>query len=506
MNVSEKRTRSVWMDDEGPASRPPLTAAVEADVVIVGAGIAGLSIAYELARTGQRVVVLDRWRPGLGQSARTTGHLAWQLDDYYHRLRSERGDADARAYYRRVSAAIDRIEEIARTENIACDFARVDGYLFAASENGPEELVEEERACAELDIPGVRFVDRAPVPGRNTGRALLWPNQARFHVLKYLDGLTRAIERLGGHIHGDTAACGPSEDESGVTVELENGIRLRAPHAVMAANAALGDLPIQTKMEPYRAYAIAGPVPKGSVEDALVWDTLDNYHYVRIQPAADHDVLIVGGEDHRLGEHDDGEERLAALERWTREHYPMFERRSHGWSGMVLEPVDLLPFSGLAHGKKRTFLHTGDSGEGLTNGVLGALLIRDLIVGGGAPDQAAFAPSRVTLRAAGEFAANLGHAAANFAEYLTPGGERSVDELKPGEAALVRHGLRKVAAFRDDDGRLYLRSATCTHLGCIVHWNGLERVWDCPCHGSQFAPDGTVLSGPATAPLPEMEA
>ena len=452
------------------------------------------------------MVVLDRGRPGLGQSARTTGHLAWQLDDYYHLLRRERGDADARAYHARVSAAVDRIEAIARDEGIDCDFARVDGYLFAASEHGPAELEREERACAELGIPGVRFVDRAPVPGIDTGPALLWPRQARFHVLKYLAGLADAIERLGGRIYGDTAACGPWEDEGHAFTKLENGTELRAPHMVMAANAALGDLPIQVKMEPYRAYAIAGPVPKGSVADALVWDTLDNYHYVRIQPEADHDVLIVGGEDHRLGEHDDGEERLDALEAWTRERYPTFDRRSHGWSGMVLEPVDILPFCGLAHGKTRIFLHTGDSGEGLTNGVLGAMLIRDLIVDGGAADAAAFAPTRITLRAAGELASNLGHAAANFAEYLTPGGKASVADLKPGEAALVRDGLRKIAAYRDDDGRLHLRSATCTHLGCIVHWNGLERVWDCPCHGSQFSPDGQVLSGPATVPLPEMEA
>ncbi len=506
MNVGDERTRSIWMDHPGPAARPPLTAAVDADVVVVGAGIAGLSIAYELARAGRRVVVLDRGRPGLGQSARTTGHLAWQLDDYYHLLRRERGDTDARAYYDRISAAVDRIEEIARDEGIDCDFARVDGYLFAAAGHGPEELEREEQACRELGIPGVRFVDRAPVPGRDTGRALLWPNQARFHVLKYLDGLARAIERLGGRIHGDTAVCGPSEDADGATIELENGLKLRAPYTVMAANAALGDLPIQTKMEPWRAYAIAGPVPKGAVPDALVWDTLDNYHYVRIQPEADHDVLIVGGEDHRLGEQDDGERRLDALEAWTREHYPMFGQRSHGWSGMVLEPVDILPFSGFAHGKQRILLHTGDSGEGLTNGVLGALVIRDLVVAGAASDAAVFAPTRVTLRAAGELATNLGHAAANFAEYLTPGGKARVDELKPGEAALVRHGLKKVAAFRDDDGTLHLRSATCTHLGCLVHWNGLERVWDCPCHGSQFAPDGSVLSGPATVPLPEVEA
>lgn len=503
MNVGDERTRSVWMDHPGPAMRPPLEADARADVVVVGAGIAGLSIAYELARAGKEVLVIDRGRPGRGQSARTTGHLAWQLDDYYHVLRRDRGDADAKAYYARVTAAIDRIEAVARDEGIDCDFARVDGYLFAASENGPQELEDEARACAELGILGLRFVDRAPTPGVDTGRALLWPNQARFHVLKYLDGLAQAVERLGGRIHGDTAMTEVSEEADGIVVITARGTRVHAGQVVMAADVALGDVLLQPKLEPYRSYAIAGPVPKGSVPDALVWDTLDNYHYARIQPEADHDVLIVGGEDQRMGQHDDGEERLDALEQWTKAHYPSFERRSHGWSGMVIEPVDILPFSGLAHGKKRVFVHTGDSGEGLTNGVLGSLVIRDLIVGGGAPDERAFAPSRVTLRDAGELASNLGHTAANFAEYLTPGGKRRVDELKPGEAALVRDGLKKVAAYRDEDGQLHLRSATCTHLGCIVHWNGLERVWDCPCHGSQFTPDGQVLSGPATTPLAE---
>jgi glycine/D-amino acid oxidase-like deaminating enzyme/nitrite reductase/ring-hydroxylating ferredoxin subunit len=503
MNVGDERTKSVWMDLPAPPTRAPLTGSARCDVAVVGAGIAGLSVAYELAKAGRQVVVIDRGRLGYGQSARTTGHLAWQLDDYYHELRSERSDEEAIGYYRRVSAAVDRIEEIARAEGIECDFARVDGYLYSASENGPDEMQQEVDTCAELGIPGVAFVDAAPAPFP-TGRAVIWPGQARFHVLKYLYGLAEAIERLGGRIHENTAMLDIQEQGATATVSIEGGHELVATEVVAAGNTGLVDLLIQPKLEPYRSYAIAGRVPKGSVPDVLLWDTLDNYHYVRIQPGEDQDVLIVGGEDHRMGDHDDGEERLDALEAWTRARYPMWTGRSHGWSGMVIEPVDLLPYTGLAHGTERTYLHTGDSGEGLTNGVLGALVLRDLMVGGGAQDASTYAPSRFTASAAGELASNLGHAAANFAEYLTPGGARTVDELKPGEAALVRDGLKKVAAFRDDDGKLHVRSAVCTHLGCIVHWNGLERAWDCPCHGSQFAPDGTVLSGPAKEPLAEV--
>lgn len=502
MNVGDERTDSNWMDVDLPADRPSLTGDHQADVVVIGGGLTGLSVAYELLQAGRGVTVIDRGRVGRGQSARTTAQLAWQLDDYYHELRRERGDDDARGYYARARAAIDRIGEIAAAEGIECDYARIDGYLYAAPGDDPKILDRELEACEALGIPGVRFVDSAPVPGVDTGRALLWPDQGRFHILKYLEGLCAAVERMGGRVHGHTAATEIEEDADGVTVALADGGSIRAQAVVSAVATALIDIPLQPKLEPYRSYAIAGPVPKGSVADALVWDTLEAYHYVRIQPEADHDLVIVGGEDHRMGDHDDGADRLNRLEAWTRERYPMFERRSHGWSGMVIEPVDILPFTGLAHGKARSWVHTGDSGEGMTNSVLGAMLLRELIVGGAA-DASTYAPGRVTLRAAGELARNAVHTGANYIEYLTPGGERSVDALAPGEAALVRDGLKKIAAYRDDGGTLHLRSATCTHLGCIVHWNGLERSWDCPCHGSQFSPDGKVLSGPALKPLPE---
>jgi Rieske Fe-S protein len=91
----------------------------------------------------------------------------------------------------------------------------------------------------------------------------------------------------------------------------------------------------------------------------------------------------------------------------------------------------------------------------------------------------------------------------NFAEYLGPGEISSPDELQPGQGALMRSGLKKVAVFKGEDGAVTIRSAACTHLGCLVHWNGFEQCWDCPCHGAQFAPDGQVLNGPAVSPLAE---
>jgi Rieske Fe-S protein len=233
-------------------------------------------------------------------------------------------------------------------------------------------------------------------------------------------------------------------------------------------------------------------------------NTLEAYHYVRLQPAADHDILIVGGEDHKTGHANDGEERFAKLQAWTRRHFPQVQDFPYRWSGQVMEPVDYLAFIGRNHGNNEVYIATGDSGEGMTNTVVAGMLLRDLILGRENAWAGIYDPRRATLKAAGEAIRENLDVAATFRDYVTPGDVSSAEELKPGQGAVIRQGLSKVAAYRDESGALHLRSAVCPHLGCLVRWNALERVWDCPCHGSHFAVDGTPLQGPSTAPLAEV--
>jgi Rieske Fe-S protein len=164
-----------------------------------------------------------------------------------------------------------------------------------------------------------------------------------------------------------------------------------------------------------------------------------------------------------------------------------------------------MSFTGLNPGNEHTYIHTGDSGQGITHGVLAGLILSELILNGHSKWGMAYHPSRKTLKAAGKFVSENITTLKNFAEYVAPGELRSLDELKPGHGAIVRDGLNKIAAYRDESGKLVLKSASCTHLGCHLHWNSLERCWDCPCHGSHFAVDGTALNGPATAPLANIE-
>jgi glycine/D-amino acid oxidase-like deaminating enzyme len=374
-------TVSFWVDDCGLERRPPLTQDARCDLVVVGSGIAGLSTAYEAARFGWKVMVIDR-QPTIGgiMTPRTTAHLATELDDYYFELIKAHGEDAARTYYESQVAAVNRIEAICRDEGIDADFQRLDGFLVPAEPAHSADLEEEYDACRKIGVD-VEWTDRAPLPLSEGARALRFPAQGRFHPLKYVRGLIAAIEARGGRIHGGTVYVSDSEEDGEVTIETEAGPRVRARAALFATNSPVNDkVAIHTKQIPDRTYVVAGAVPKGAVADALVWDTLEAYHYVRLQPLSDgEDLLIVGGEDHRSGEAEDMDERFARLESWTRERFPAFSGARYRWSGQVMEPFDFMPFSGRNPGNSNVYVHTGDSGQGMTNGVAGSLNIAALL-------------------------------------------------------------------------------------------------------------------------------
>lgn len=508
MNAQDERSVSLWMDTASIPDARLLQADRTADVVVVGSGIAGLSTAYELSQSGESVVVLDRGKLVGGMTSRTSAHLTSNIDDLYYELIRMRGEAEARSYFRLRLRAIDRIEEIQESEEINCDFKRLNGYLFPAKTEDESTLEAELEACRQIGFRGVKWVDKTPIPDAGVGRSLLFPNLARFHPRKYAAGLIRAIKRGGGELFADTPVVGVEENNGEVRISTQNGCAIRARAAIIATNSPINDwLAIHTKQAPYRTYVIAGPVPRGSVPDALYWDTFDPYHYVRTQPGPKNiDWLIVGGEDHKTGETDDAEPRLARLEAWARSLVPELGEIKYRWSGQVLDPVDYLPYTGKNPGNDAIFIHTGDSGEGLTNGVAGSLVLRDLVRGRTSRYAAMFDPGRITAKAAKRFVTESITVAANLAEHVTPGERSSIGELKAGQAAIVRDGVKKVAAYRDAKGKLHVRSANCTHSGCILHWNSFEVCWDCTCHGSHFSVDGEPLNAPAVAPLAETNA
>lgn len=502
MNADEERTRSLWTDiDVAPEARP-LSKDERAGAVVVGSGIAGLSTAYELQRCGIDVVVIDRGKIAKGITARTTAHLSPICDDTFDSFVKLRGEEMAKLFWLSHSAGIDRIEELVGEHNIECNFRRLDAYLFPGPETKQSELDAELSAVKKCGAQAEK-IHGIPMKGLEKIGVLKYANQATFHPLRYLRALAEQIIKNGGRIYRDTAAVEFKETGSSVVVKTVVGHEITATAAVVATNSPVNDLvALHTKTAPYRTYAMCFTIPKDRLPDALYWDTLDPYHYVRQHPGPGSiNYLIVGGADHKTGEANDAEARFEALEAWIRNLIPELGKETHRWSGQVLDTIDYASFTGLNPGSKRTYVHTGDSGQGITHGAMASLLIADLIDKGTSPWQELYEPSRKPIRSAVNFASENVTAVKSFAEYVAPGEIKSLDELEPEHGAIIREGLKKIAAYRDKDGTVHKCSAMCTHVGCHIHWNQLEHCWDCPCHGSHFAIDGSVLNGPAVHPL-----
>jgi glycine/D-amino acid oxidase-like deaminating enzyme/nitrite reductase/ring-hydroxylating ferredoxin subunit len=499
-------TKSLWMDTTDPVRYPKLQQNRTADAVVIGAGQAGVATAYLLAREGADVVVLDKAQPGGGETGRTSAHLTAWVDDGMDLITREHGSAAARHVAASHARAVDWIEQVSQREGIDCGFRRIPAFLFSLRDDRAEWLEAERAACVAAGIPAL--LDRQPLYDPfGHGLALRLDGQATYHPLRFLHGLARAAANMGVAIHGDTFVSQVDSENDIVTVTTRSGVRIEAKACVVATNTPFTDYAnVHTKQAPYRTYVVALTVEPGSVPDAMYFDDGDPYHYCRlIREAGDRELLLVGGEDHKCGQADDGAARLDRLEAWARAHFNGLGERTHGWSGQVFEPADGLGLNGHQPDMEHVYIITGDSGDGLTNAVWGARLVTDLICGRANPLAAVYDPSR-RPKSLKQFARENLNVAKVFAlDRLTAGLGTGVDDLASGEGRVVRRNGGAVAAYRDDDGTLHECSALCTHMRCVVRWNPLESSWDCPCHGSRFSPTGEVIMGPASSRLEDAD-
>ena len=495
-------TNSPWTPGKSTAQLTALDANVQADVCIVGAGISGMTTAYLLACEGRSVVVLDDKSVGAGETGRTTAHLSNAFDDRYYKVEGRFGQNAARVIAESHTTAIDKIEEIVRDEQIACDFERLDGYLFVPPDCSKDVLEREIAAARRAGLCEVEWVDRAPINDFDTGACLRFPRQAQFDPLKYLDGLVLGTLRRKGRIYSHTHAV---EIKGGraACITTANGHSVTAATVVVATNAAVNDsIILSTRESKYRTYVIGAYVPRDAINRALYWDTADPYHYVRIQRREENDLLIVGGEDERVGAHNDGDERFAELYRWTRKRFPMIGRIEFCWSGQIVEPSDTIAFIGrMPLAEENVFVVTGDSGQGMTHGTIAGILLTDLIQGRRNEWASLYDPGRLQSISTVDFLNENLMVTAHYTDWLTGGEVRYTEDIEPDAGCIVRRGLTKIAAYRDDLGVLHQRQAICTHLGCVVSWNSTEQSWDCPCHGSRFDKLGHVINGPANTNL-----
>jgi glycine/D-amino acid oxidase-like deaminating enzyme/nitrite reductase/ring-hydroxylating ferredoxin subunit len=501
--ASNGASTSIWQASAPVPAFPPLAHDSQADVCVIGAGIAGLSTAYLLSQLYQKVVLIDALGIGAGETGRTTAHF-FPPDEWYASIEKSFGPKHAALVADSFSKAITKVETIVHKEHIDCAFERVSGYLYAPPESRPNNIDQEFEAARRAG-ESVRRLGRVPGLSFDTGPCIEFRHQAQFHPLKYLSALAQAVVRSGSEIYCGTRALGISGDDTWQKVRTDHGT-IVARSVVVATNTPFNNrVVMHTKQAAYRTYVIGVRVPKGSVPRMLLWDTGDPYFYVRLEtpdPNAGHDILIVGGADHKVGQDSHPEHRYDEIERWTRAHFPMTQAVQYRWSGEVMEPSDGPAFLGRNPVDDRNvYIITGDSGNGMTHCTIGALLVSDLIMGHDNPWTALYDPARKVIHGLADFISEQANTVARYGDWISAGEVASLADIAAGTGAIVREGVHKLAVYRDQVGALHTLSAKCTHLGCQVHFNSAERSWDCPCHGSRFDIDGTVLHGPASAPL-----
>jgi glycine/D-amino acid oxidase-like deaminating enzyme/nitrite reductase/ring-hydroxylating ferredoxin subunit len=494
MSAHTTAAGSLWIET-GPAQpeHPELDHDVETDVAVIGGGIVGVTTALALKEAGARVTLIEADRIGLGVTGHTTAKVSSQHGMAYSRLASRFG-ADAAATYGAANeAALGWMADRVRADGIDCDFRRRPSYAYVTEDRAMAE--QEARAASEAGLPAT-LVEETPLP-YPVAAAVRFENQAEFHVRKYLLALAAQLEGEGCHVFERSRAV-EIDTYVDLTVKTAGG-RVKARDVVMATHFPFLDRTLAfARVHPQRSYAlvcrIAGEPPEG-----MFISGDGPTRSVRAVPVAGEELLLVGGEGHRPGTGGDTEERYAALERFAREHWDV-QSVEYRWSSQDNTTIDTLPYVGNALPTSTPiWTATGFAKWGMTGGTAAALLLADLIQGRENPSAGLFDPYRFTPRAsAARFLEENAVAGMRFVrDRLAKRPTRTIDELEPGEGDIVELGGEKVAGHRRDDGTLVAVSPTCTHLGCQVNWNRAERSWDCPCHGSRFAPDGDVLQGPA---------
>lgn len=550
MNI-DRPTRSIWMENSAVPDFSEVTENFACDVAIIGAGITGLLSAYRLLKDNRTVAIFDDGDIAAGNTERTTAHLTSILDWRYFELEEMHGTDKARLVARSHEKAIDWLEAIITEERIECDFSRLDGHLFInpIEEAEIDELAQKtEKATSKLNekiddlnkelaaleragIDGVTIQENLPAWGQNV-RCIKIGNQGQFQVLDFISGLVAALVKMGARIYCHTHITDIKDDQNGAEVELTtaNGRTVKAANLIVATNSPVSNsVAIHTKLAAYRSYVIAAQIPDSVYSQGLFWDTDEPYHYIRCQYIGTKLYVIIGGEDHRTGqstgagnnsnsdsnnnENDyDYDKAFDRLEVWARALINDLGPVEYRWSGQVYEPVDGLPYIGRDpnHGKN-VFVATGMSGVGMTEGALAAMIIGDLIAE--LPDDKSslpglvelYDPTRKTIGALGDYLKENISTASQYLELLS-GTPAVLNDIPPGEGAVLSNGLSRTAAYRCETGAVLNCNAICPHLKAVVRWNTVEKSWDCPAHGSRFDSSGVVLDGPANSNLGSAEA
>lgn len=492
MNALDQENTSIWEGTSpNPKPYPALAKDISVDVAVIGAGITGLTAAYYLAQQGKSVAVLEANCVGSGTTGKTTAHLTTLFDHSYDTLEKKYGVESSRLVARSLQESIDRMEALQSQLGIACDFERLSGFYYTEEESHMSD-VDKVRTASNRAGLDVTTVNEVPLPYATVDGFEI-KNQAQMHSLSYLHGLAEAATSCGAQIYENTRA---------LAVDSGKPCKIRTPDAsvtatdvFMATHTPIGFNLLQSELAPYRSYVVAAKI-RSEVPHGLFWDTCEPYHYIRRQMTDEGPLLIVGGKDRKVG-HGGEEEAFARLQEYCQKRFDV-DTFVYQWSAQYYDPADHLPYIGLIPFSEHIYTGTGYSGDGMTFGSLAGFMVAEQISGRDTPYDKIYQPARINTEGLPTFIReNLDVAKGLVIDRFLPAASRNLDSLPVGDGRVFRSGISKYAAFRKSEKEVAVFSAVCPHMRCIVRWNNVQKSFDCPCHGSRFDTDGSVIEGPS---------
>jgi glycine/D-amino acid oxidase-like deaminating enzyme/nitrite reductase/ring-hydroxylating ferredoxin subunit len=494
-----KRPVSFWIASSGETEFAPLEGTASVDVAVLGAGITGVTAANMLKRAGHTVALVESKRVLRGVTGYTTAKLTAGHNVIYGHLEKHFGARGARLYAETNQAAVEHVARVAAEEGIECDLERTQNYVYTESEDEKDMLRGEAEACVRAGLPA-SFIEETELPFRIAGAVAL-ENQAQYHPRKYLLPLVRSIPGDGSDVFESTRALDVEENEP-CRVTTDRG-EIRARDVIVATHLPILDRGLFfAKSHPKREYVVAARVEEARAVRGMYISTESPIHSVRSTPHDGGRLLIFSGEGHKTGQEPRTEERYARLAEWARDRFGV-ESFDFRWSTQDNFSVDRVPYVGkLRRGSDHLYVATGFGGWGMSNGIAAGILLADLVLGRKNPSAALYGPTRLKpIASAKDFVTENANVAKRWFGDRVAARRTDLAALHAGEGRVVKLGGETVAVHRADDGMLHAVSAVCTHLACLVSWNPAERSWDCPCHGSRYAADGTVIQGPAVKDL-----
>lgn len=493
---------SLWLADLPAAGYPPVYGALRCDVAVVGGGLAGLTTALLLKRAGVRVAVLEADRVGAGVSGNNTAKVTALQATVYSRIAGLHGTAAATDYAQASAAGVDLVAELAKEEDIECGLRRATAYTYAITEQERDAVAAEADATHRTGLPVTTGADAVPDLPFPTYGAVGLADQLQLHPLRYATGLAAAVDGDGCHVFEHSRVLDVREGRP-CRVATAGGT-VTADRVVIATHYPILDRGVYfARLAATRAYCIAARLRTGTPPRSMTISAGSPAWSTAASPAGSGDeLLILAGQSHTAGQHDAGMHPYDRLADFARRHWDV-EEITHRWSAQDPAAYDHLPMIGTYRpGADRLYVATAFQKWGLSTSAFAARILADLLTGHANPWADRFSPHRVSLRATPTLARLNATVAAHFVgDRLRPADSATTADVPTGEARVI--GDRgKTGVYRDEAGNLHAVSLRCTHLGCLVRFNQAERSWDCPCHGSRFDVDGTVLEGPATRPLP----